>query len=168
MAQRTVAVRQLLSPETAILAAQGATAAPAKGATAVPAKGAAAWIKPLLWKPGFELPGSLDAADSLGRIGSLEVYLATTKREVKRAQKLRYKVFFREGDAIADAATLLSGRDKDAFDKICDHLIVVDHAAKSAVSRKPRIVGTYRLLRQKLRGCIVGFIRRTSSTLTPC
>ncbi len=43
---------------------------------------------------------------------------------------------------------MLAQRDKDAFDKICDHLLVVDHAAKPTMSGKQPVVGTYRLLRQ--------------------
>ena len=72
------------------------------------------------------------------------------KREVKRAQKLRYRVFYKDGTAIADAATLLARRDKDAFDRICDHLMVIDHAAKPSMSGKQPVVGTYRLLRQEV------------------
>jgi len=90
------------------------------------------------------------AAEALGRIGPLEVRLAQTKRDVKRAQKLRYKVFYKNGSAIADAATMLAQRDKDAFDKICDHLMVIDHAAKPTMSGKQPVVGTYRLLRQEI------------------
>ena len=74
--------------------------------------------------------------------------LAEGKREVRRAQKLRYRVFYQDGTAIADAATLLARRDKDAFDKICDHLMVIDHAAKPSIGGKLPVVGTYRLLRQ--------------------
>jgi putative hemolysin len=75
---------------------------------------------------------------SLGRLGALEVRLAQAKRDVKRAQKLRYRVFYRDGTAVADAATLLARRDKDAFDKIC-------------------VVGTYRLLRQDVAESHGGF-----------
>jgi putative hemolysin len=85
---------------------------------------------------------------TLGRLGPLEVLLAEGKREVKRAQKLRYRVFYKDGTAIADAATLLARRDKDAFDKICDHLLVIDHAAKPSMRGRQPVVGTYRLLRQ--------------------
>lgn len=94
---------------------------------------------------GFPVP-----AKTLGRLGSLEVRLAQEKREVKRAQKLRYRVFYKDGTAIADAATLLARRDKDAFDKICDHLMVIDHAAKPSLGGKLPVVGTYRLLRQEV------------------
>lgn len=86
---------------------------------------------------------------SLGRLGSLEARLAGNRRDIKQAQKLRYKVFYQDGDAIADARTLLARRDKDAYDKICDHLLVIDHA-KPTRSGKQRVVGTYRLLRQDI------------------
>jgi putative hemolysin len=86
---------------------------------------------------------------ALGRIGSLEVRLADKPAEIKRAQRLRYRVFYREGNAIADAKTLLARRDADAFDKICDHLLVIDHArAGEGLRALPAVVGTYRLLPQ--------------------
>jgi putative hemolysin len=89
---------------------------------------------------------SLDGA--LGRIGSLEVRLAATKKEVRKAQRLRYNVFFAEGGAVADARTALTRRDKDRFDKFCDHLIVIDHDARNRFGKKkPKVVGAYRLLR---------------------
>jgi putative hemolysin len=105
------------------------------------------WFKPPLHietVDGFPAPPA-----TLGRLGPLEVRLAQDKREVKRAQKLRYKVFYKDGTAIADAATLLARRDKDAFDKICDHLMVIDHAAKPSLSGKQPVVGTYRLLKHE-------------------
>jgi putative hemolysin len=92
---------------------------------------------------------------TLGRLGPLEVRLANSKKDIKRAQRLRYKVFYQDGNAIADARTMLARRDKDAFDKICDHLLVIDHNAKQplegahAFARKPPVVGTYRLLGQE-------------------
>jgi putative hemolysin len=87
--------------------------------------------------------------ETLGRLGELEVRLAHRAAEVRRAQKLRYRVFYQEMAAIADAATLLARRDVDAFDPICDHLLVLDHAhALRMIRPKPAVVGTYRLLRQ--------------------
>ena len=86
--------------------------------------------------------------ETLGRLGSLEVRLAAKPSEIRRAQKLRYNVFYKQGNAIADTATKLARRDVDPFDAICDHLLVIDHAAKTSISRKPAVVGTYRLLRQ--------------------
>jgi putative hemolysin len=114
------------------------------------AQTAMTWLKPPLKPPDAVRPvrdfPSLPA--TLGRLGALEVRLSREKRDVKRAQKLRYRVFYKDGTAIADATTLLARRDKDGFDKICDHLLVIDHAASPSMSGRQPVVGTYRLLRQ--------------------
>lgn len=90
-------------------------------------------------------------AQSLGRMGSLEVRLAQTAAEVRQAQKLRYRVFYKEGSAIPNPGRLFARRDVDAYDAICDHLLVLDHAARDAhPANRPAVVGTYRLLRQTL------------------
>jgi L-ornithine Nalpha-acyltransferase len=101
--------------------------------------------------------GGLDPV--LGRLGSLEVRLATTKKEIKKAQRLRYRVFFGELSAMPNAATMLSRRDMDAYDAICDHLLVLDHNAvrKSFGQAKPKVVGCYRLLRQEVADRHFGF-----------
>lgn len=112
---------------------------------------------------GFRPSGAIDprrptaAPTVLGRISALEVRLAQDKRDVRRAQKLRYRVFYKDGSAIADAPTLLARRDKDAFDKLCDHLMVVDHAAKPSLSGRQPVVGTYRLLRHDIASRNGGF-----------
>jgi putative hemolysin len=105
--------------------------------------------------------------ETLGRIGSLEVRLARTTGDVKRAQKLRYKVFYDEMSAIPDAISLLSGRDRDAFDPICDHLLVIDHAAPLSPTGKPKIVGTYRLLRQDIAERHGGFYTASEFAIAP-
>lgn len=90
-------------------------------------------------------------ADPIGRIGPLEIRLADNARDVRRAQKLRYRVFYGEMAAIADTRTRFARRDVDAFDAICDHLLVLDHeTAAHGLSRSPKVVGTYRLLRQSI------------------
>jgi len=97
-------------------------------------------------------------AQTLGCLGQLEVRLAQSAAEVRQAQKLRYRVFYKEGDAIADRATKLARRDVDAFDPLCDHLMVIDHAAQIRRLRKtPTVVGTYRLLRQEVAEPYGGF-----------
>lgn len=106
---------------------------------------AANWFTPSpgTIKPARDFP---EGPATLGRLGPLEVRLAGKPGDVKRAQRLRYKVFYKQGTAVADAATIFARRDKDAFDAICDHLLVVDHAAKPSLSGKQPVVGTYRLL----------------------
>jgi putative hemolysin len=113
------------------------------------------------------LPGSVSRrtrgrGDTLGRpsalasAGHLEVRVATTKREVRGAQRLRYRVFFEEGGAVADPSARLVRRDVCRFDRVCDHLIVVD---KSVVGfdGAPSVVGAYRLLRQDVADAHFGF-----------
>jgi len=105
---------------------------------------------------------------SLGRIGSLEVRLATHKRDIRKAQKLRYKVFYEEGGAIADARTALTRRDLCAFDRICDHLIVIDHDFMNRFGRrKPKVVGCYRLLRQDMAERHGGFYSASEFDIAP-
>jgi putative hemolysin len=86
----------------------------------------------------------------LGRLGELEVRLAASAADVRRAQGLRYHVFYEEMTAVADFGTLQTRRDSDRFDLICDHLLVCDTAnpQRSLLRSKSQIVGTYRLLRQ--------------------
>jgi putative hemolysin len=107
------------------------------------------------WLPRYFSAGRLgelrqqSAASKLGAIGQLEVSLTRDKRDVKRLQKLRYQVFYEHGRAVADLATWFMRRDKDYFDDICDHLMVVDRSRQSTVGRSP-VIGTYRLLRQNV------------------
>jgi putative hemolysin len=101
---------------------------------------------------GFRVPEvrSAPTAETLARFGSLEARLARNAADVRLAQKLRYHVFYKEMSAIPDAKTLLARRDVDAFDAICDHLLVVDREVASRLPRKPTVVGTYRMLRQSI------------------
>jgi L-ornithine Nalpha-acyltransferase len=97
---------------------------------------------------------------TLGRIGTLEVRLARTSAEIRRAQKLRYDVFYKEMSAIADTALYFARRDIDLFDAVCDHLLVIDHGARTlprTLQKAPAIVGTYRLLRQDIAERAGGF-----------
>ena len=50
-----------------------------------------------------------------GSFGSLEVRLARKKSEIRRAQRLRYKVFYEEMSATPGALAMLSRRDEDAY-----------------------------------------------------
>ena len=110
---------------------------------------AISWLTPQPASAVWHLPPAASPLP-LGRLGALEVRLAQDKRDIKLAQKLRYKVFYKNGTAIADAATLLARRDKDAFDKICDHLLVIDRDAKPTLDGRHKVIGTYRLLQQEI------------------
>jgi putative hemolysin len=79
------------------------------------------------------------------RAGNLGVRLAVTPDELDAVQALRYRVFYGEMGAKADCATKSSQRDRDDFDAVADHLLVVDHDLGEGASN---VVGTYRLIRQ--------------------
>ncbi len=103
---------------------------------------------------------------SLGVSGSLEARLATTKREIRQAQKLRYRVFLENSAAAPDATARLIKRDVCRFDRVCDHLIVLDHAVRDARGR-PKLVGAYRLLRQDVAQANFGFYSAAEFDLAP-
>src|ERR1700722_19864335 len=103
---------------------------------------------------------------ALGAIGSLELRLATTKKEIRKAQKLRYRVFFEEGGATPDPTAWLIRRDICAFDQVCDHLIVLDHAAASR-GGAAKVVGAYRLLRQDVAEANFGFYSAGEFDIAP-
>ncbi|MFK0385155.1 MULTISPECIES: GNAT family N-acetyltransferase [Rhizobium/Agrobacterium group] len=82
----------------------------------------------------------------LGRIGTLETRLARTDREIDAAQSVRFRVFVEEMKARLPADAMRRKRDIDAWDSVCDHLLVLDNAIEG--DTEDQIVGTYRLLRQ--------------------
>jgi L-ornithine Nalpha-acyltransferase len=108
---------------------------------------------------------------SLGRIGTLEVRLATRKSEIRRAQRLRFKVFYEEMSAIPSGLAALSRRDADGYDALCDHLLVLDHGAprrkKPFGEPRPKVVGTYRLLRGDVAARHAGFYSESEYDLGP-
>lgn len=79
------------------------------------------------------------------RSGSLEVRLAQSTREIEAAQALRFRVFYEEMRASASADMARAERDFDAFDSVCDHLLVLDHNRGEV---NEAVVGTYRLIRR--------------------
>ena len=77
------------------------------------------------------------------RAGNLGVRIATTAGEVDAALALRYRIFFDEMGAAPNAQAAASRRDRDEFDAVADHLLVVDHG----IGPGPEgVVGTYRML----------------------
>ncbi len=113
--------------------------------------------------------GNLGLPKVLGRSGNLQIRLARSSRDVRRAQRLRYQVFHEEMAAIPNARCRFLRRDIDAYDAICDHLLVVDTSRMDArPGRKPRpmVVGTYRLLRQEQAGQL-GFYSQGEFDIAP-
>lgn len=82
---------------------------------------------------------------AFGSDGTLQVRLAVTADDVRRAQALRYRIFYEEMGARPTAEAIAHRRDIDRFDDVCDHLLVTDAADRT---QPPKIVGTYRMLRR--------------------
>jgi L-ornithine Nalpha-acyltransferase len=79
------------------------------------------------------------------RSGNLGVRLAVDAAEIDAIQALRYRVFYREMGAHADATTIATERDCDIYDTVADHLLVVDHMLGEGPES---VVGTYRLIQR--------------------
>ena len=130
---------------------------------------------PLAALPSITVPADLavplaanaNLPDPLGKIGNLELKLANKAKEIRRAQKLRYKVFFEEMSAQPDIAARLMRRDADIFDSVCDHLLVRDFAPRTGLIAKKRTVGTYRLLRQEVAEKNFGFYTQSEFDIAP-
>ncbi|WP_439549680.1 GNAT family N-acetyltransferase [Falsiroseomonas sp.] len=79
------------------------------------------------------------------RAGNLGLRIAETAAEIDAAQALRFQVFYEEMGAKADAATIAARRDRDGFDAVADHLLVLDHDLGNGPEA---VIGTYRLIRR--------------------
>src|SRR5471030_23780 len=75
-----------------------------------------------------------------------EVRLAQTPAEIDAAQALHYRVFYEEMAAHPSPEMALERRDFDEFDRVCDHLLVLDRCRGDGPEG---IVGTYRLIRRE-------------------
>jgi putative hemolysin len=85
--------------------------------------------------------------------------LAVTEADLRAAQRLRFAVFNLElGEGLA--ASYSSGRDEDAYDAFCDHLLV-EHEATG------EIVGTYRLQTGALAAAHLGYYSEQEFDFAP-
>lgn len=110
------------------------------------------------------LPPALVAnAAPMASAGLLEVRLAASPAEVAAAQALRYAIFYEEMGARPTSTMARLRRDIDDHDAVCDHLLVIDHAD----ALNPRVVGTYRLLRQDVAMAHGGFYSAGEFDLAP-
>ena len=86
-------------------------------------------------------------------VDNFVIKIAEKKSELKKAQALRYSVFYKEKKAIPTISKKILRLDYDKVDKFADHLIVIDKNRKG----KNKIVGTYRLLRGDIAAHCGGF-----------
>ena len=106
-----------------------------------------------------------EAPSVLGRIGTLETRLAVGREEIEAAQAIRYRVFVEEMGARLPPEAMHTGRDADAYDDICDHLIVLDRSLEGEAP--DQIVATYRLLRQEVAERHSGFYSASEFDIAP-
>jgi len=80
-------------------------------------------------------------------------------------------VFYTELGAKPDAQTLKTGTDTDAFDAICDHLVVIHRNGSSSEDAirlaDGELIGTYRLLRQETAEAHSGFYTQGEFDISP-
>lgn len=116
-----------------------------------------------LSQPTIVPPHVLAQAPAIHRMGRLDVRLAVSAAEVAAAQALRFQIFCDEMGAIPTTRMAETRHDHDDFDRICDHLVVIDHGTDG----HPQVVGTYRLLRQSVAETHNGFYSAAEYDLTP-
>lgn len=106
---------------------------------------------------------TLAGAPFIHRAGQLDVRVAVSDEEIAAAQALRYGIFYEEMGATPSFAMRRQRRDIDPYDAVCDHLLVIDHGFDGA----PRVVGTYRMLRQVVAERHRGFYSAGEYDLSP-
>lgn len=81
--------------------------------------------------------------ESQTELRKLEVKIASNESEIEQALSLRYNVFNLEmkGGLPQSSAT---SKDKDEYDALCEHLIVID------TKNLNQVVGTYRILKREI------------------
>ena len=75
---------------------------------------------------------------------TFELRLAQTDRDLRAAQRLRYRVFVQELGGDGPLVDHVAGLERDDFDPIFDHLILVDPRRNADAMED--VVGVYRLL----------------------
>lgn len=75
----------------------------------------------------------------------VSVRLAANADEIDAAQRLRYKVFYEEQNAVPSEEMAAQKKDFDEYDSVMDHLVVVDENLPAG----EQIVGTYRVMRRE-------------------
>ncbi|MFN3260905.1 MAG: GNAT family N-acetyltransferase [Pikeienuella sp.] len=97
--------------------------------------------------------------------GRFTLRLAESEEDVAAAQRLRYRVFVEEMGARPSEEDRALRRERDAFDRHFDHLLLIDNEAKPE-DPLDRVAGVYRLLRGAVarKGC--GFYGESEYDLT--
>ena len=98
-------------------------------------------------------------ASNTSQRASYRLRLATTPEDLHAAQRLRFEVFNLElGEGLAASHAL--GRDEDAYDAYCDHLLVEQEDTGD-------VVGTYRLQTGQLAAAHLGYYSEQEFDFAP-
>ena len=93
------------------------------------------------------------------------VRLATSSQDLTAAQALRYQVFVRELGGDGPLVDHAQGLERDAFDPVFDHLILVDRRIDPATCA--HVIGAYRILPGDRRAAAGRFYSETEFDLSP-
>jgi putative hemolysin len=96
--------------------------------------------------------------------GPLQVRLANGADDIDAAQALRYRIFYEKMGARPLPGMEQERRDRDRFDEICDHLLVLDHSRGSGLDA---VVGTYRLIRREAAARLGAFYSAAEYDIAP-
>jgi len=108
---------------------------------------------------------SADAARVIDIVsGPLQVRLAENAADVDAAQALRYRIFYEVMGARVLPGMEQQRRDRDVYDEICDHLLVLDHSRGSGAEA---VVGTYRLIRRAAAARLGAFYSAAEYDIAP-
>lgn len=101
---------------------------------------------------------------------ALKIRMATSSDEIRVAQKLRYLVFHEELGIKLKPENQATKTESDAFDEICDHLLVIRTGAEQNPELAVEdgcVIGTYRLLRQSVAHHHAGFYGQSEFDIAP-
>jgi len=123
----------------------------------------------MAWPPGV----AGDPTPVLAENGTLKVRLAKGKKDIKAAQALRYRIFYKAMGAHQKFRQRLMRLDRDRYDGICEHLLLTTSETVKKASKKTRladgetVIGCYRLLRRAVAETHSGFYTQGEFDLAP-
>ena len=116
-------------------------------------------------RPGLMQDGPPDVSETLTENPVYTLRLAQNARDLRAAQRLRYRVFVQElggGGPMVDHAAML---ERDAFDPHFDHLLLIDRHGDPDLLTD--VVGVYRLLPPSGRAAMGRYYSEDEFDLTP-
>ena len=117
-------------------------------------------------KPAASVPGTAGDVERIVDIvsGPLQLRLAESAADIDAAQALRYRIFYEIMGARPLPGMEQQRRDRDGYDQICDHLLVLDHSRGSGAEA---VVGTYRLIRREAAARLSAFYSAAEYDIAP-